>query len=236
MFGTISRVMIALARSPRATAASTNARTDCSSVAERTRRAISGICTSATAMTSVLAGAGAGHEQEEEEQRGNRRSTSTPRIRSGVDGTAGSRGEPDRAAGEIGEQGRRAGEPEHAAATPEHAREPIAAEQVAAKGNAVGRAANGRPIGARRWGAKDGPTSATSNTKDRSTSPIAPEGGPETEPAHRAAVRSVGTSSTTSRSAIVDADHDERDQEAIDCTALTSRTATESTSSLPSPG
>ncbi len=53
MFGTTSRSRIALTLSPRATAASTNARTDCSSVAERTTRAISGACTIATAATSV---------------------------------------------------------------------------------------------------------------------------------------------------------------------------------------
>ena len=60
--------------SPRATAASTKPRTDCSSVAERTMRAISGVCTTATPSTSApLPVPRAGHEHEDEEQRRERR-------------------------------------------------------------------------------------------------------------------------------------------------------------------
>ena len=58
-------------RSPRAIAASTKPRTDCSSVAVRMMRATSGACTAATPIDQhPLARPGAGDQHEQEEERG----------------------------------------------------------------------------------------------------------------------------------------------------------------------
>ena len=87
-------------RSPRATAASTKPRTDCSSVAERTMRAIEGIWTTATPSTSApLLVPAPVTSTSRKSSGGNASSTSTPRISSGVERACAVAGdEPDRAA------------------------------------------------------------------------------------------------------------------------------------------
>ena len=207
MFGTISR------RDDRARALAARdrrldeARTDCSSVAERTTRAIRGVCTTATAMTSVALlvpapvtstrmKSSAGNDDEHIDAAHQERRRRVPPVAGG---------EPDRRAGDD----RRAGSPcRRARARCGRPRACARAHRARARrcrGECHGRgSANGRPIVcAGGWGAKDGPNERDQQHEGQEHEPDRARGrGRETEPAHRAAVRSLGTSSTTSRSAI----------------------------------
>ena len=98
---------------------------------------------------------------------------------------------------------------------------------------------NGSPIVCEgEWPAKYGPTSATSTTNASSTTPTAPSGvrakrSRFTAPPSAASARAGRTSRSASRFRETTAT---AISSAIDCTARTSRIATESTSSLPRPG
>ncbi len=204
MFGRISRRRIALVRSPRAAAASTKPRTDCSSVAVRMMRATSGACTSATPMTSTaLARPGAGDQHEQEQEGGEREQHVDAAHQQRVDQRAAVAGdEADRGAQEVREQRGRARELEHAAPAPEHAREDVAAEEVVAR---AARRRSGPRAGCRstrrgRGARTTGPTSAISSTSTKRASPTAPL--PERAKRSRRVIASVtATSAAAARAA-----------------------------------
>ena len=169
---------IALARSPRATAASTKPRTDCSSVAVRTMRAISGACTIATAATSApLLGARAGHEHEDEEQRRDatraRPRRASARRRRGPAGSrrrARSRRRRRRRAASRGPPARARCARPRACARARRGR----ARRCRAARRRRARRTGGRSTREGECGAKYGPTSATSRTNASSATPTAP--------------------------------------------------------------
>ena len=224
MFGRISRRRIDDGRARRARPPPRrSARTDCSSVAVRTMRAIGGICTIATPSDerAVARARRPSRARAGRAAAGTASSTSTDahqQRRRAASACSRRRGR-SRAPHDVGEERREPGQREHAAPAPEHARQHVAAEAVGAERARRARALvrqcrSAARADAARSTARRARRARTSASSDRRRSRHAGAGAREARAGSLiAAVRSFGTSRTTSRSAtMLSDDVDGRDQ------------------------